>query len=203
MKWAANILMERRARALFLRVSPHLPVAGTIADVGSGTGHNAEQIRHRTTLIVHEYDVADLHWVGPGPTLMSEESVPAQDRCFASLLLLFVLQYPESVSSILFEARRVTQGSVIVLQSTYTGALGQFVVRFREFFWGRMAFHLAVFMRLIRYHDCPLRPRRFFTRRELLEEFHRSGFVVRNIQHSSWPGLKASRDLFVLEANAT
>jgi hypothetical protein len=129
--------MEQRARALFLRVSPHLPVTGTIADIGAGTGHNAEQIRHRTGLIVNEYDVADLHWVGPGPTLMSDDAVPADDQCFASLLLLFVLQYPESVSRILLEARRVTQGSVIVLQSTYTGTHGLFVLRLREFFWGK------------------------------------------------------------------
>jgi len=171
-KWMANIVMERRARALFLRVSPHLPAAGTIADVGSGTGHNAEQIRHRTALIVNEYDVADLHWAGPGPTLMPHESVPAHDHCFASLLLLFVLQYPESVSRLLLEARRVTQGSVIVVQSTYAGALGLLVLRIREFVWGQLAFQLAALMRLIRYDYCPLRPYRF-----LLDENYSKSFV--------------------------
>jgi hypothetical protein len=203
LKWAANIVMERRARALFLRLSPHLPFAGTIADVGSGTGHNAEAIRHRTALVINEYDVVDLHWVGPGPTLMSDNSVPAHDHCFTSLLLLFVLQYPESVSRLLLEASRVTQGSVIILQSTYTGALGLFVLRLRECFWGKVTFHLAVFIKLICYDDWPLRPRRFFTRRELLEEFHRCGFVVRKIHQSRWPGLNVSRDLFVLEASGT
>jgi hypothetical protein len=202
-KWAADKIMELRARALALRVSPHLPVAGTIADVGSGTGHNAEQIRRRTTLTVNEYDVADLHWVGSGPMLMSDAAVPAPDRCFASLLLLFVLQYPESASRLLLEARRVTLGSVIVLQSTYTGPLGLLVLRLREFLWGKVAFHLAVLLRLIGRASCPLRPRRFFTRRELLEEFQRSGFVVRTIHSSSWPVLNVSRDLFVLEATAT
>jgi hypothetical protein len=202
-KWAANIVMERRARALFLRVSPHLPLAGTIADIGSGTGHNAEQIRHRTALIVDEYDVADLHWVGPGPTLISDDSLPARDHCFASLLLLFTLQYPESVSRILHEVRRVLQGSVIVLQSTYTGRLGLFVLRLRESIWGKIAFHLAVLMKLITCANCPVLPRRFFTRQQLIEEFHRSGFVVREIHPSNWPGLNVSRDLFVLEAKAT
>jgi hypothetical protein len=202
-KWAADIVMEQRARALFLRISPHLPVTGTIADIGSGTGHNAEHIRHRTALIVNEYDVADLHWIGPGPTLMSNNSVPAHDRCFESLLLLFVLQYPESVSRILLEARRVTHGSVIVLQSTYTGPLGLFVLRIREFFWGKMAFRLAVLIRLVCCDDHPLLARRFFTRRELLEEFHRSGFVAREIHQSNWPGLNVSRELFVLEAHST
>ena len=61
MKWAANIVMERRARALFLRVSPHLPLAGTIADIGSGTGHNAEQI-HRSEFVVHK--IHHSNWPG-------------------------------------------------------------------------------------------------------------------------------------------
>jgi hypothetical protein len=202
-KWAANIVMEQRARALFRRVSPHLPVTGTIADIGAGTGHNAEQIRRRTDLIVNEYDVADLHWVGPGPALMSDDAVPADDQSFALLLLLFVLQYLESVSRILLEARRVTQGSVIVIQSTYTGIHGLFALRLREFFWGKLAFHLAVLMKLISCNDFPLHPHHFFNRRELLEEFRRSGFAVRAIHRSRWPGLIVSRDLFVLDAVAT
>jgi hypothetical protein len=200
-KWVADFVMKRRARALYLRVAPHLPLAGTIADIGSGTGHNAEQIRQQTALIVDEYDIADLHWIGPGPTLMSGDSFPAHDRSFTSLLLLFVLNYPDSISRILLESRRVTQGSIIVIQSTYTGKFGLCVLRIREFFWGKMAFHLAAFLRLVHRGDCPLRPLRFLTRGELLEEFHRSGLVVRQIHESRWPGLNVSRDLFVLVAH--
>ena len=33
MKWIADAVMRRRARALFARLAPHLPDAGTIADV--------------------------------------------------------------------------------------------------------------------------------------------------------------------------
>jgi hypothetical protein len=58
-------------------------------------------------------------------------------------------------------------------------------------------------MRLVRRANCPLLPRRFFSRRALLEEFDRSGFVVRKIHRSRWLGLIVSRDLFVLDAIAT
>jgi hypothetical protein len=200
-KWAANLLMEQRARDLFRRISPYLPATGTIADIGSGTGHNAQRIRRSTSLTVNEYDVADLHWVGPGPALFSGNSVPVSDHRFASLLLLFVLQYPDSVSPILKEAHRVTQGPVLVLQSTYTGTLGLFVLKCREFFWGRLAFHLAVMTRLVSRGECPVLPRRYFTRQELLDVFRQSGFVVRAIDELNWPGLNVSRDLFVLEAD--
>jgi hypothetical protein len=199
-KWVADVIMQKRARALYRRVSRHLPLSGTIADIGSGTGHNADQIRRRTSLIVKEYDVADLHWIGPGPALMSAESVPATNRSFDALLLLFVLQYPEFVSRILSEARRVTVGPVIVLQSTYSGRWGRLVLWFREFFWGRMAFRLANFAGLVPSDQCPLHPRHVFTRQELLEQFHRTGFNVRTMDPSNWPGLNVSRDLFVLEA---
>lgn len=201
MKGMASLVMERRALALFRRISPHMPSDGIIADVGSGTGHNAEQIRRRTSLVVNEYDVTDLHWTGPGPTLMQGASVPAPDRSHAVVLLLFVLHYPESASQLLRDARRVSRGSVIVLQSTYSGAWGLFVLRLREFVWGRLAFEMAVFLRLIQDGDCPLSPRRFYTRPELLDEFQRAGFIVRSIHPANWPGLNVSRDLFVLESN--
>lgn len=200
MKWMANRIMDHRARRLFHRVSPHLPHAGTIGDIGSGTGHNAQQIRERTSLHVREYDVDDLHWVGPGPSLMSADSIPVQNHSFQSVLLLFVLQYPESVSRVLREARRVTQGPVIVVQSTYAGRLGRFVLRIREFLWGRFAFHVAASLKLVRPIHCPLHPRRCFTHRELLDEFHRAGFIVRCFQRSNWPVVNVSRDLFVLES---
>ena len=200
MRWLADIVMRRRARDLFARLAPHLPNRGTIADVGSGTGHNAEHIREHTALAVCEYDVADLHWVGAGPTLISEHAIPTHDRRFASLLLLFVLQYVDSVPSLLLETSRVAEGPVIVLQSTYSGAWGRCVLRLREFCWGRGAYAFAALLGLVSRVDCPLEPRRYFTRAELVEEFRLAGFAVRTVLPANWPGLHVSRDLFVLEA---
>ena len=156
MRWLADLVMRRRARALFARLAPHLPQSGTIADVGSGTGHNAAHIQQHTALCVCEFDVADMHWVGSGPTLMSDPLIPARDCRFSSLLLLFVLQYVESVPLLLRETRRVAEGPVIVMQSTYSGAWGLCVLRWREFFWGRAAYALAALVRLVRAVDCPL-----------------------------------------------
>ncbi|HVV98897.1 MAG TPA: methyltransferase domain-containing protein, partial [Planctomycetaceae bacterium] len=149
MRWIADIVMRRRARALFARLAPHLPRAGTIADIGSGTGHNAAHIQRQTALCVCEFDVADMHWIGAGPTLMPDDSIPAHDCRFSSLLMLFVLQYVESVPRLLQESRRVAEGPVIVLQSTYSGAWGRCVLRMREFFWGRGAYAVAALVRLV------------------------------------------------------
>ena len=122
---------------------------------------------------------------------------------FSSLLMLFVLQYPESVSPLLQEARRVSHGPVIVVQSTYSGTIGLLVLMFREFFWGRLAFRLASFARLMSCQTCPLWPRRYYKRAELLHEFHQSAFIVRTFLPSNGYGLNVSRDLFVLERDST
>ena len=200
MKWLANRIMAHRATALFDRVGPHLPSAGTIADLGSGTGHNAEEIRRCTTLSVSEFDVADLHWVGPGPTVFEEPRIPADDGAFDGLLLLFVLQYVDSPHALFSEVRRVSRGPVIVVQSVYRGWWGRTVLGLREFVWGRLALRVAVGLGVLSSVECPLSPRRYFTRTELHRLFDAARLVVVKCEPAEWLGWGVSRDLFVLEA---
>lgn len=203
MKWIADRIMNNRAAVLVDRISGDLPSDGTIADIGSGTGHNAEKIRLSTCLSVEEFDVSDLHWRGPGPKIIVDETIPADDRRFDAVLLLFVLHYPDSPQTLLREARRISRNRVIVVQSTYSGWLGLSVLRLRELFWGRIAYYLAAMVRLVSGGTCPLSPKRYFTRPELVECFQQAGFVVRTVRPSTWPGLRVSRDLFLLESNST
>jgi hypothetical protein len=200
MKLLANRIMVRRAGSLFARVRSHLPSSGTIADIGSGTGHNADEIRRRTTLAVREFDVADLHWVGPGPMIIDRSRVPVDDGAFDGLLMLFVLQYPDSPQELLTEARRVSQGPLIVLQSVYRGWWGRMVLGLREFIWGRLALRVAVCLRVVRPVECPLLPRRCFTLPELHRLFESAGLVVVRSERAHWLGLCVSRDLYVLES---
>ena len=200
MKWLADCVMVHRACSLFTRVRPHLPAAGTIADIGSGTGHNAEEIRRRTTLSVREFDVADLHWVGPGPVFVEGNRVPVEDLAFDGLLMLFVLQYSDSPKELLAEARRVSRGPGIVLHSSYRGWYGRTVLTVREFVWGRLALRAAAFLRVVRPVECPLLPRRYFTRPELRQLLEETEFVIVKTEPAEWPGLCVSRDLYVLEA---
>ena len=200
MKWLADRIMAHRTRSLFGRVRPHLPSAGIIADIGSGTGHNAEEVRRRTALAVREFDVADLHWVGPGPTVFEEPRIPADDGAFDGLLLLFVLQYVDSPHALFSEVRRVSRGPVIVVQSAYRGWWGRTVLGWREFVWGRLALRVAVGLRVLPPVKCPLSPRRYFTRPELHRLFDAAGLVIVKTEPAEWLGLGVSRDLFVLES---
>ncbi len=199
MKWLANWVMSRRSRLLLTRLSHRLPESGIIADVGSGTGHNAEAIRHWGRHHVREFDVADLHWVGPGPELISDSRIPVEDQEFDGLIMFFVLQYPMSAEELLRECRRVSRGPLLIIQSTYQGRLGRIVLTIREFFWGRFALRLATLAGLVHPDRFSLQPCHDFTRLELIALFARVGFVVVEIVPAEWWRLGVSRDLFVLQ----
>ena len=200
MKWLGNFLMSRRSQGLIARLRDYLPQHGTIANIGSGTGHNAEAIRRFRQLQVREFDVADLHWLGPGPELISDSQIPVDDGVFDGLILFFVLQYPDSPEQLLRECRRVTNGPLLIIQSTYRGQLGRFVLAIREFFWGRFALYVATVAGLIQPVKCRLKPRHVFTRFELSELFARVGLIVVERVPAEWLGLGVSRDLFVLKS---
>lgn len=198
MLWLANWLMTHRSRSLTARLRPQLPVTGTIADIGSGTGHNAEQIRRLNTVAIREFDVADLHWVGPGPEIIAGNRLPAADDSFDALLMLFVLQYPDSPKDLLQECCRVSRGPLIVIQSTYRGCWGRTVLAIRELCWGRMALQLALFLGILQTTERPLKPRQYFQASELTQLFDEVGLVVLKRIPAEWWGFCVSRDLYVL-----
>lgn len=199
-------LATRRADQIAQKLSPHLPLAGRVLDVGSGTGHNAVALRARTNLELAEADVVDMHAVGDGPALFDGTRLPFGDGEFAASLLIFVLHYPDDPLQLLLETSRVTTGRVLVLQSTYRGGVGLALLKFREFWLGRFAFRLARVTRFIGRVPCPLTPRRYWTREELIELGRRAKLTLQDVVSESSPSLLScprflSRDLFVWESS--
>jgi ubiquinone/menaquinone biosynthesis C-methylase UbiE len=194
-----NWIMNRRAWALTTRLRRFLAGAGRVADIGSGTGHNAACWREMLGLEVREYDVADLHWVGVGPILWDGVRLPAANAEYDMATLLFVLQYAPHPTALLQEVRRVCSGRVLIVQSTYQGGRGYVALLFRELVWGRLAFYAARLARVILRQDCRLVPRRSFTREELRRTIDRAGFRIVSWEPDEWNGLNVSRDLYVLE----
>jgi hypothetical protein len=191
--------MNRRAKALTARLRHFLASAGRVADIGSGTGHNAACWRATFGLEVHEYDVADLSWVRAGPILWDGVRLPADTGEYDTATLLFVLQYTPHPTALLQEVRRVCSGRVLVVQSTFQGGRGYVTLLCRELFWGRLAFYVARLVGVIRSQECRLVPRRYVTREELRRTFDRGGFRIVSWESDEWNGLSVSRDLYVLE----
>jgi len=200
MKKLFDWVMRRRAASLTARLRGVLEQSRRVADIGSGSGHNARCWRATVGIEVDEFDVANLNWVGEGPTLWDGARLPSVSAAYDAATLLFVLQYSADPINLLQEVRRICSGRVLVVQATYRGTPGKLCLALREFCWGRLAFHAARLARVIRSQPCPLVPRRYFTREALRRTFDRAGFRVLSWEPEEWPGLNISRDLFVLEA---
>lgn len=191
-------VLTRRAVGLSHRLLPHLPDAGTVLDVGSGTGHLAQTLEHNTTLKVVEVDVEDMHVVGPGPVLFDGQNLPFDTDTFSAALVLFVLQYPPDPTQLLQEIARVTVGPIIVIQSVYTSTLGRAALNAWEFCTGRFAFSVSRAIGLIDTTRCPLAPKRLFTRDAFRTLVRDANLMMRSRHPKSWTELLISRDLYVL-----
>jgi SAM-dependent methyltransferase len=192
-------VMARRAAGLTGRLRKWIPEGSRVADVGSGTGHNADCWRTMLRVVVDEFDVADLHWVGPGPMLFDGRRLPAPDAAYDVVTLLFVLHYTPQSVELLTEVRRIARGPVLLVQSTCRGPWGRFCLSLRELCWGPLAFHVARLSGIIRGQPCPLNSRTLYSFEELMGLIQRAGLRVLHWEPQPWRGFLVSRDLFVLE----
>lgn len=178
-------------------IAPFLPQSGVIADVGSGTGHNAMELRKRSACEVRQFDISDIHWVGETPELLtaiSSDDDPFDADC---VLLIYVLQYPERPSELLGLIRNSRANCMIVLQSTFHRRWGRWYFRFQEAIWGPVAFHLAKLAGLVTAKICPVKPRRYFRPQDVTELLLQNGFQVDRMHPEFHPITACGSTLFV------
>lgn len=182
-KATLDAVMERRARTLAEQVRaslpPELPTNGPLLDLGSGTGHLAAALERALGREVVTADVSDIHVVGRPPIPIADGALPFADGAFAASLLVFMLAYPDDPAGVLAEARRVTRGPLVLVQTVYASRLGYAWHRGREFVWTVVAFHAS---RLVGYvpRDArfSMRTRRFYTAERLHRDVASAGLRV-------------------------
>ena len=113
MKSWIDWIMRRRSRQLTDRLRAWMPRGSRVADIGSGTGHNAQAWRTELGATVDEFDVCDLHWVGAGPVPFNGHHLPVADAVYPVVTLLFVLQYAPHPVKLLQEASRISTGRIL------------------------------------------------------------------------------------------
>ncbi|HAJ58544.1 MAG TPA: hypothetical protein DCP31_04175, partial [Cyanobacteria bacterium UBA8543] len=166
MKYLLLLLLEQRAKSLARRLYPHLPKTGRFLDIGSGTGHNVQEIKQLLDVEFVETDVVDMSVVGNGLVIFDGKKLPFADQEFSYSLMLFVLQYCDNPVELLKESRRVTSKRLILIQSTYAGSFALLILRLREFMTGELAFKFSRTINLIDECQCSLKALNYFTRRE-------------------------------------
>ena len=192
--------MNRRARKLARRLEPWLKSGARTADIGSGTGHNAQTWRKQFGLVVDEYDIADLHWIGPGPVLFDGLRLPRGETRYEAMTVLYVLQYAHDPASLLKQLAEKCSGPILLIQSTYRGIWGRSFLELREWITGRLALQLARRAGILGGDACPLIPRRLFSRVDLARTVQEAGLIIDTWQPSELWGFATSRDLYVLRS---
>ncbi len=183
LKAMLDAVMERRARALVEQVRASLPSNGAddgpLLDLGSGTGHLAAALERTLGREVVTADVSDIHVVGRPPVAIADGALPFADGTFAAALLVFMLAYPRDPAGVLAEARRVTRGPLVLVQTVYASRLGYAWHRGRELLWTVVAFHAS---RLVGYVPrearFSMRTRRFYTAERLQRDVAAAGLRV-------------------------
>ena len=195
----ANAIMFRRARQLADRLLPLLPESGLIADVGSGTGHNAEVLRRQSACELVQFDVADMHWVGEPPERITDnpQTLSFAGRKIDCVLLIYVLQYSDDPALLLNRIFSEGAKQILVVQSTYRNRWGKCVFRIQEALFGPLAFYLARLFRLIAQGKCSVKPIRYLQANDVVELLNRIGVHICDHQSDSNWLLGTGTDLFV------
>jgi SAM-dependent methyltransferase len=117
-------LLRRRAESKWRWIEQHLPPSPprpTVLDLGAGEGFVGEAARRRLAAEVTLADVVDFNRSSLPLHLHDGRTLPFADGRFDLTLLVFVLHHAEDPERVLAEARRVTRGAVVVVESVYEG----------------------------------------------------------------------------------
>ncbi len=111
-------LMRRRAQQKALRLLPHVPAGTrTILDLGAAEGYVGEALERRTGASVTLADVVPLNRTALPFVTVGEGPLPFRDRAFDVTVLAYVLHHARDAEGVMGEARRVTRGRILVLES--------------------------------------------------------------------------------------
>jgi SAM-dependent methyltransferase len=119
-------LMRKRAERKWRWIRAHLPeipAGAKVLDLGAGEGFVGEVVRGETGAEVVLADVVDFNRTTLPLVRYDGRSLPFESGQFDLTLLIYVLHHAREAERVLAEARRVTRGPIVVLESVREGPL--------------------------------------------------------------------------------
>ncbi len=113
--------LHARARSKCEWLSSHLPAPARVLDLGAGEGYVGEEIHRTTGAEVVLADVRDENQTPLPFVVYDGRKLPFEDGSFDATVLVFVLHHASDPEAVVREARRVTRGPVLVIESVFEG----------------------------------------------------------------------------------
>ncbi|MBX2821087.1 MAG: class I SAM-dependent methyltransferase [Rhodothermaceae bacterium] len=92
---------------------------GAVLDLGAGEGYVGQEIKNKWGAEVTLADVVDINRTDLPHVLYDGQTLPFEDNQFDTTILYFVLHHAEGAERVLDEAKRVTKGQIIIVESVY------------------------------------------------------------------------------------
>lgn len=109
---------------VYTLLAPHLN-GGKILSVGCGEGRVEYEIQKRTGSEVIGAEVTPYKDPQIRIEMIDGEKLPFPDKSFETTLFVYMLHHTENIESLLKEACRVTKGTILILDHTYTNPLSK------------------------------------------------------------------------------
>lgn len=116
---ALPAMMRFRAERKWRWIRTHLPPqpVARVLDLGAGDGYVGEVVRRDTGAEVVLADVVDFNRTALPLVLYDSRTLPFPSAHFDLALLVYVLHHARDAERVLAEARRVTRGAIVVVES--------------------------------------------------------------------------------------
>ena len=92
---------------------------GAVLDLGAGEGYVGQEIKKKWGADVTLADVVNMNRTDLPHVLYDGQTLPFKDDQFDTTILYFVLHHAEGAERVLEEAKRVTKGQIVIVESVY------------------------------------------------------------------------------------
>ena len=113
-------------------LSPHLN-NGKVLSVGCGEGRVESLLQRKRGIDIVGAEVTLYKNQKIQIEMIDGEKLPFPDKSFETTIFVYMLHHTENIDTLLAEARRVTKGTILILDHTYTNPLSKGLLKLYDY----------------------------------------------------------------------